>query len=65
MDLQKVKHASHLRRDPVTGALLNVDKQSLMAYKKQKQHNAKIHEIEQRFSSLDDKLNKIMEKLGV
>lgn len=62
MDLEKTTEPS-LMKDMSTGALINVDKGKLAAYRKQKKAMQEAFSITERLDRIENKINRIIEFL--
>lgn len=67
----QVKDRAGLVKDTVSGAILNVDNRSLEAYKKRKQHTARIENvvednerIKQQMKTIEDKLDILLQLIN-
>lgn len=61
--LEPIKDERHLRRDPHSMAVVNIDRSGLEAYKKRKKQTNKINELENDFNSLKEEIIEIKELL--
>ena len=63
MRYEKVKERSDLVRDKQTNAILNVDNDSLKAYKNRKKHMNKINDLEDKVNGLEEKMDTVISLL--
>jgi len=63
MRYEKVKERSDLVRDKQTNAILNVDNDSLKAYKNRKKHINKINDLEDKVNGLEEKMDTVISLL--
>ena len=65
-DLIKVKDHENLRRDPQSGAIVNINKQEYTAYLKKQQKSQRLEHVESKVYDMQDDISdikKMLEKL--
>lgn len=62
-DLIKVKDHENLRRDPQSGAILNVDKQEYIAYLKKQRRAERLDHVESRVYDMQGDISDIKQML--